>query len=345
MLAAVLTGQDELAAREVPTPTPGPGEVLVRVGANTVCGTDARILRGEKTTGVELPVVLGHETAGHVAEVGRGVSGYEIGAPVAMAPCIPCRRCWQCRHDLENACANLRIMGYAIDGGMADFMLVPAEAVQAGCLFVSDADLPSEQLALTEPLACVVCGQRWSKVEVDDTVLILGAGPIGLLHLQLALLSGARAVIVSQPSGPRRELAARLGATATVDPNTDDLSEVVREVTGGIGADSTIICVGVPKLVNQALELARVGGRVSVFAGLKDDGWTEIAANLPHYKQVVLTGSSNSRRSDYETALHLITSGKIETEAMITHRFAITDVSEAIDAIGHSDAIKAAVVP
>jgi len=102
MLAAVLAGPDDLESREVPTPSAGPGEVLVRVGANTTCGTDVRILRGEKTSGVRLPVVLGHELAGRVAEVGPGVSGYEVGAPVAMAPVIHCRRCWQCRHDLEN---------------------------------------------------------------------------------------------------------------------------------------------------------------------------------------------------------------------------------------------------
>lgn len=345
MLAAVLTGHDDLAAQEIPTPSPGPGELLVKVGANTVCGTDARIMRGEKTTGVRLPVVLGHEAAGHVAELGPGVSGYEIGAPVAVAPCVPCRRCWPCRHALENACANLRIMGYEIDGGMAEYMLIPAEAVAAGCVFLAGADLPSEQLALSEPLACVVLGQRWARLEVDDTVLIMGAGPIGLLHLQLALVSGARKVIVSQPSGPRREQAERLGATATVDPRTEDLAEVIREATDGRGVDLSIVCVGVAQLVNQALELSRVGGRVSVFAGLKGEGWSEVSANLIHYNQIVLTGSSNSRRADYETALALITSGKIDTAAMITHRFPISAVHEAIGTVGRPDAIKAAVVP
>jgi L-iditol 2-dehydrogenase len=147
--------------------------VLVKVGADTICGTDVRIVRGEKTSGVRLPVVLGHETAGHVAEV--------------------------------------------------------------GCLFVAHTDLPSEQLALAEPLACVVNGQRWSPVEVDDTVLVVDAGPIGLLHLQLALGSGARAVIV--------------------------------------------------------VELARVGGRVNLFAGFKGKGLAEVESNLLHYKQVRLTGT------------------------------------------------------
>jgi L-iditol 2-dehydrogenase len=345
MLAAVLEDVDALRPQEVPTPEPGPGEVLVGVGANTVCGTDVRILRGEKTSGVRLPVVLGHEAAGHVAAVGPGVSGYEVGAPVAMAPAIPCLHCWECRHGLENVCANQRIMGYAIDGGMAEYMLVPAQAVAAGCLFVAGADLPSEQLALAEPLACVVFGQRWTRVEVDDTVLVMGAGPIGLLHLQLALHAGARQVIVSQPAGPRREQAERLGATAAVDPQTEDLAEVVRELTGGVGVDATIICVGAPALVDQAVQLSRNGGRVNVFAGMKGDGWTEVSANRIHYKQVVVTGTSNCRRADYETALGLIVSGNIDVAAMITHRFALSEVHDAIGTVGSPEAIKAAVVP
>jgi len=345
MLAAVLVASDQLRLGQVPDPSPGPGEVLVKIGANTICGTDVRIVRGEKTSGVELPVVLGHESAGRVAQVGRGVAGYEVGAPVAMAPVIPCRRCWECRHDLENLCANASIMGYSVDGGMAEYMLVPTQAVMAGCLFVAREEVPPEQLALAEPLSCVVNGQRWSTVEVDDVVLVMGAGPIGLFHLQLASLAGARAVIVSEPSGSRRSHAERLGATVTVDPAAQDLEEVVEELSKGVGVDSSVVCVGVPQLVNQAVELSRSGGRVNVFAGFKGAGWTEVAANRIHYKQVRLTGSTNSRRSDFETALRLIESGRVETASMVTHRFPLSAVNEAIDTVGPGAAIKVAVLP
>jgi L-iditol 2-dehydrogenase len=345
MLGAVLLGPDQLELREVPDPSPGPGEVLVRVGANTICGTDLRLLRGEKTSGVELPVILGHESAGRVAEVGPRVFGYEVGAPVAVAPVIPCRRCWECRHDLENLCANARILGYAIDGGMAEYLLVPAEAVTAGCLFTAHQDLPPEQLALAEPLACVVNGQRWSTVEVDDLVLVMGAGPIGLFHLQLARLAGARAVIVSEPSAARRAQAERLGATVAVDPAAQDLAEVVRELSEGVGVDSSVVCVGVPELVNQAVELSRSGGRVNVFAGLTGAGWVEVAASRIHYRQVRLTGSANSRRSDFETALRLIESGRVETASMVTHRFPLAAVHEAVATVGTGEAVKVAVLP
>jgi L-iditol 2-dehydrogenase len=345
MLAAVMSGPNDLDATEIPTPAPGPGEVLVAVGANTLCGTDLRILRGEKTAGVEPPVVLGHETAGHVAGVGAGVDGYALGAPVVVVPIIPCRRCWECRHDLDNLCRNPRILGYAVHGGMADYILLPTDAVAANCLLVAHEDLPSERLALTEPLSACVAGQTWCPVEPDDVVVVMGAGPIGLFHLQLARLAGARAVIVSEPSAGRRAHAERLGAAVAVDPTADDLAAVVDSVSEGVGADATIICIGVPGLVNEALRVSRKGGRVNVFAGFKGTGLSEVEANLIHYKQVLLTGSASSRRKDFEIAIRLIESGRVETASMVTHRFGLGEVVDALKVVGHGDALKVAVMP
>jgi L-iditol 2-dehydrogenase len=345
MLAARLMAVNDLKVEEVPTPSAGPGEVLVEVGANTICGTDLRILRGEKTSYVELPVVMGHEAAGRVAEVGEGVDRYAPGDRVALNPGIPDRRCWACRHGLENMCEHKRIVGYSIDGGLAQYMLVPADSVAAGCLFVAESDLPDEQLALAEPLGCVVNGQRLTPVGVGDTVLVMGAGPIGLLHLQLALLSGAGSVIVSQRSPARRALAERLGATVALDPTSQDLAEVVDGLTGGRGVDLAIIAIGVPELVNQALGLTRVGGRVNIFAGLAGKGWAEVEANLIHYRQLVVTGSSDVRRSDYETALGLITSGRVDTAALVTHRFPLEAVASAFAAAAGREAVKVAVLP
>jgi L-iditol 2-dehydrogenase len=345
MLAAVMSGPNDLYATELPTPAPERGEVLVAVGANTLCGTDLRILRGEKTAGVEPPVVLGHETAGHVAAVGAGVDGYALGAPVVVVPIIPCRRCWECRHDLDNVCRNPRILGYAVHGGMADYILLPADAVAANCLLVAHENLPSEQLALTEPLSACVAGQTWCPVEPDDVVVVMGAGPIGLFHLQLARLAGARAVIVSEPSAGRRAHAERLGAAVVVDPATDDLAAAVDRVTEGVGADVTIICIGVPGLVNEALQISRKCGRVNAFAGFKGSGTSQVDANLIHYKQVLLTGSASSRRRDFEVAIRLIESGRVETASMITHRFGLGEVADALEVVGHGDALKVAVMP
>jgi L-iditol 2-dehydrogenase len=193
-------------------------------GADTICGAELRILRGEKTSGVHPGKVLGHEVAGHVVEAGRGVEGYDPDQPVAIAPVIPCGRCWECTHGMENLCAAQHIVGYDGDGGLAEHILLPAEAVTAGNVVKVGVELPSEQLALAEPLSCVVNGQRRSDIRAGSNVLIIGAGPIGLFHLQLARLSGAENVIVSEPSGVRRAQAERLDATAAVDPTTEDLT-------------------------------------------------------------------------------------------------------------------------
>lgn len=344
MIAAVFRGPGELEVAEVDRPEIGPDEVLVKVGANTVCGTDVRIMRGEKSRGVRIPSIIGHEFAGSVEEVGRKVAGYEVGMPVAMSPMIPCRRCFYCQHDLENVCENKQIMGFYYDGGLGEYVRVPAVAIETGNLFVAG-DLPPEQLALAEPLSCCLNGQRRSRVGLDDAVLVMGAGPIGLLHVQLALLAGARTVIVSEPSEDRRRFAEDLGAHVTVDPGEEDLKAAVEEATGGIGADVAIVCVGMPGLVNVAMRLSRKGGRVNVFAGLSGEGWAEVEANLIHYNQLELSGTTDAHRADYGTALRLIESGRVDAARMISHRFPLSSVVEAIDTAADGSGIKVAVLP
>jgi L-iditol 2-dehydrogenase len=346
MIAAVFHGPGELEATEVEVPDIGPDEVLVKVGANTLCGTDGRILRGEKTRGIRWPSILGHEFAGHVAQVGRRVRDFEVGMPVAMAPVIPDRKCFYCKHGMENACSNRKAMGYEFDGGLSEYVRIPSVAIEAGNLFVVQNDLPSEHLALAEPLSCCVNGHQRSRVGIDSTVLILGGGPIGVFHLQLSLLAGAGTVIVSEPSPFRRDFASRLGAHVVVDPTAEDLPSIVDETTGGLGVDSTIICIGLPQLVNDALTMTRTGGRINVFAGLSGQGWARVEANLIHYNELEVTGTTASRRSDYEVALRLIESGRVDVKSMVTDRFPLQRTSEAIArTMAGGEGLKVAVIP
>lgn len=345
MKAAVFHGPGEMEVTEVDRPEVGPEEILIKVGANTVCGTDVRIVTGQKTSGVRRPSIIGHEFAGKIAQVGERVRGYEQGMPVAVAPTIPCHRCYYCQHGMENVCDDKRRLGYELDGGLCEYVLVPADGVSSGNVFVVGEDTPVEHLALAEPLACCVNGQRQTPVGLNDTVLIMGAGPIGLFHLQLALLSGAETVIVSQPSAPRREFAAGLGAHLTVNPGEENLSSVVAEATGGLGVDVAIVCIGKPGLVNDALGLVRRGGSVNIFAGLSGEGWAELEANRIHYDQLRVTGVSDCSRSDYEAALRLIRSGRVDVSKMVTHRFPLAEVNAALDSTANGEGIKAAVVP
>src|SRR3989442_9514192 len=344
MLAAVFQGPGRMEVTEVDTPDIGADEVLVKVGANTICGTDVRIFRGEKTKGIHPPTILGHEMAGYVYQVGRQVRGYEVGAPVAMAPVIACHRCFYCQNGMENVCPNQKIVGYDVKGGLSEYVRIPANAVAAGNLFVAQKDLPSEYLALAEPLACCVNGHHRSHIRMNSTVLIMGSGPIGLFHLQLALLAGARSVIVSDPSAPRRAVACSFGAHITIDPTVEDLPTVVSEVTGGLGVDSIIICIGVPTLVNDALNMARQRGHINLFAGLAAKGWAEVEANLIHYKELEVTGSANSRRADYQMALQLIESGRIKGGPVGTYRFPLRSACEALDKVASDEGMKIAVL-
>ncbi len=345
MLAAVFRGPGQMEITEVDTPDIGADEVLVKVGANTICGTDVRIFRGEKTRSIHPPTILGHEMAGHVYQVGKRVRGFEVGAPVAIAPVITCQRCFYCQNGMENVCPNQKILGYDVRGGLSEYVRIPADALAAGNLFVVQNDLPSEYLALAEPLACCVNGHHSSQIRLNSSVLIMGSGPIGLFHLQLALLAGARTVIVSEPSAPRRAVASAFGAHITIDPTVEDLLSVVSEVTGGLGVDSIIICIGVPTLVNDALNMARQRGRINIFAGLAAKGWAEIEANLIHYKELEVTGSANSRRADYQIALQLIETGRIKVEPMVTDRFPLQSARKALDKVASGEGIKIAVLP
>jgi len=246
---------------------------------------------------------------------------------------------------MENVCPNQKILGYDVKGGLSEYVRIPADAIAAGNLFVVQNDLPSECLALAEPLACCVNGHHRSQIRLNSSVLIMGSGPIGLFHLQLALLAGARTVIVSDPSAPRRAVASAFGAHITVDPTAEDLPSLVSEVTGGLGVDSIIICIGVPTLVNDALNMAHQRARINIFAGLAAKGWAEIEANLIHYKELEVTGSANSRRADYQTALQLIESGQIKVEQMVTDRFPLRFACEALDKVASGEGLKIAVLP
>ncbi len=224
-------------------------------------------------------------------------------------------------------------------------MLVPAEAVASGNVIVTPREIPATTLALAEPLSCVLNGARQVRVQPGESVVVLGAGPIGLLHTQLARVAGAGQVIVTNRSAHRRELARALGATHAVDPAAQDISSVVLEATGGRGADVVIVAVGVAELADQALRLAGIGGRVNYFAGFPKGSTAEVEVNLIHYNELVVTGGSNARRADVVRAVELLSDGAIDAEALVTHRIPLSHFEEAIGVVSSRAGVKTAVVP
>lgn len=320
-----------------------PGDILMKVKAATVCGTDIRILRGRKTAGIRYPSVLGHEFAGTIVNNG-GHSQFTVGQAVSVCPQFACGHCEYCIRGAENLCRNMTAMGYEIDGAFAEYVRIPVGGVRSGNVFPVPEGLSFEKAALAEPLACVMNGQDRVGVNVGDVVTILGAGPIGILHVKLARLSGVRTIIVSEPNALRREAAIKAGADIVVDPTSEDLFARVRSASEGLGADVAIAAIGVPALANDALHLVRHRGRVSLFAGFSKGVQAEVDVNAIHYNEIMVTGAFGLTRLHFQRALNMIASGHFELDALLTHRFGLEDIVTALATAEQGSAIKVAIV-
>lgn len=345
MMVAVLNGPNDLELTERPVPVPGPGEVLLKVEGNTLCGTDGRLLRGEKTAGVRPGVIPGHEFAGRITALGEGVNDFEVGKQAVVFPIVSCGHCADCLADREELCPSQELFGYAIDGGLAEYCLITSLAVERGNLIQVDEEISPEALSLVEPISCCLHGFHQYGVNLGDSVLIFGAGPIGLIHAQLARAAGAAQIIVTNRSPKRRELAMQLGATHTIDPTAESVPEAARRITGGRGADVAVVCVGVPELANEALQSVRGGGRVNYFAGFPKGSTAIMDPNLIHYEQLVVTGGSGANRREAHMAVDLLQRGVINADVMVTHTYPLSDLYNAYEELNNRDGLKILVVP
>ena len=343
MQAAVLTEPNIITLVSMPDPAPGKGDVVIRVRAATICGTDIRIFRGLKTAGIRYPSVLGHEFSGEVVETG-GHASLSVGDRVGVCPAISCGRCYRCKHGMENMCAEGANVGYEIDGAFAELIRIPAAAVQAGNVRHLPDQMNYDEAAIVEPFACVVNGQNRVGVSSADTVLIIGAGPIGQLHVRLARLRGATRIIVSDPNIRRHAAALAGGADVVIDPTSEDLVARVRAETNGRGADVVICAIGVPALARQVTDLAAHGGRISLFAGFSKGVVAEMDVNAIHYNELTVTGAFGLARRDFDLAFDLVASGRFDVKSLVTHRFALQDAVKAFAAAESGDAIKVAIL-
>jgi len=343
MKAAILYKPEDMRVEETEKPPIGNGDLLLKVEACALCGTDIRIYRGTKTKGIRYPSVIGHEIAGIVASCGSSVEGFNPGDAVSICPVIPCGVCYACRRGMDNLCMNRSAIGYEFDGGFQEFVRIPEIAVRQGCVFRSPPDLPFEVSALIEPLACCYNGNRRSRVTLGDRVVIMGAGPIGLMHLQLARLAGAESIIMSDPIAERRKLAKEMGADICVDPQS--LSESVMAETHGLGADVVILAIGVPALVNEAFRIARKQGTVNLFAGFPGEGASAIESNIIHYNELNVTGTASAAPWHFEETMKLVTSGKVNLGKLISHRFPLEQMDDALQVLMNGQGIKIVVIP
>ncbi len=342
MKAARFHEQGVVTLDEIPTPTAGPGDLVVAVRAASICGTDRRIAaNGHFKLPAGTPRVLGHEFAGEIVEVGAEVTQFRVGDRVSVTPNIGCGHCEFCRLGENNMCPDYEAFGITLDGGFAEYVLIPAFAIARGNVFPLPDSLSYRAAALVEPLSCCWSAIRRLDVGPEATVLVMGAGPIGACHVMLAKLSGAAKVIVSNSRQPRLDFAAAVGADVLVNLGERDLAAVVAEETGGRGVDVAITCVSKPEVQSQAVELLATHGRVNFFAGLGRAQQVPIDTNRLHYRALTLTGTTGSSNSDYLTALGFAGDGRIDLEPLVTRSFVLDEIAEALEYAGSGTGMKA----
>jgi len=345
MRVARLHAPGDLRIEDVPMPEAGPGEITIRVRSCATCGTDAKIFHHGHHH-ISLPRVLGHEIAGEVAEVGSGVESWSPGDRVQVIAAIPCGACYYCRRGQETVCENLESMGYQYDGAFAEFMRVPRKVLDIEGLNRIPDRVPFEAASLTEPLACVLNGQEIAEVGEGDTVVILGAGPIGCLHVRLARARGAAQVILADVNQTRLDLAARAQPDASINGAKEDPVDAIRKLTDARGADVVITATGAGQAQEQALEMAARRGRISLFGGLpRDNPIIRFDSNLVHYQELFVLGAYGSAPHHNREALALIASGKVPVEDLITHRLSLDGVHQAIDTVTKGEGLKVVIEP
>ncbi|MDP2975279.1 MAG: alcohol dehydrogenase catalytic domain-containing protein [Anaerolineales bacterium] len=347
MLAAVYHGPGDLRVEEAPIPVPGVGEVLLQVSSASICGTDLRILHGGHRKyppgTVRIP---GHEVAGRVAEVGRGVTGVVVGQRMFVAPNMGCGNCRECISGNNNLCTSFAAIGITIDGAFAGYVRIPAAAVQQGNLMPIADGVDPAVAALAEPFACVLRGQTPLHIGPGDVVLVMGAGPIGIMHTRLARLKGAARVIVSDPNPSRAFQAVTLGADRAVVPGEEDLDAALRAETSGRGADVVIVAAPAHQAQEQALQVAGIGGRINFFGGLpKDRPTIQFDSNLVHYKELLVTGTTACSTYDCLRAAEIINSGRIDLTDLISARFPLAQVAAAFAAAEDRKSLKVVLEP
>jgi L-iditol 2-dehydrogenase len=345
MKAAVLEGLNTLVVKEVPTPRPGPGELLMRVKACAVCGSDLRIFRHGNPR-VTFPQIVGHEVSGVVEERGEGVSKFAVGQRICLAADVPCGTCRWCTIGLGNNCARNYAIGYQFDGGFAEHMLVNKVTMDYGPVHAVPENLDDEEAAIAEPVACAVNGLEIVGMSAGKSIVIIGLGPIGCLMIPLARHMGATKVIAVQRSAKRMEMAKQFGADVYLASEEEDVVRRCREETGGEGPDVVITTCGSVEAHEQAIEMVAHRGWVNLFGGLGGDARNlSVPSNTIHYKECFVTGSHGSTPRHHRIALDMIAAGYVPAKQVVTHRFTLDETREAFAAVEERKGMKAVVKP
>lgn len=342
MKAAVVHGKGDIRIEEYKTPSAGEGEVIVRTKVSGICATDIKTLLGQGLP-KDLPTILGHEVVGVISEIGKGVSGCQVGDRVAVYPIAVCGNCYFCRKGRHNLCEHEFGLAHGIEGGFAEFVRLPKEIVNVGGVVKLPDSLSFERAVLTEPLSCVYASLKACRVERESVVVVLGAGPMGLMHLKMAKWAGATVISVDLLDD-RLQTARKMGADVCLNPNAVDHIDEIMKITGGRGAETVIASLGIPKVIEAHLKLTRNGGTFNIFGGPPAGEMIAVDPRWLHYCEINLTGTFAASPVQFKECLDLIINNEIEVEDLISDRFALDNFLDAVERAKNQTMIRGIVV-
>ncbi|PKM96308.1 MAG: alcohol dehydrogenase [Firmicutes bacterium HGW-Firmicutes-1] len=347
MKAAVYYGIGDIRPEEIEKPKISKDEILIKVKACAICGTDIRIYKfGHFKIPKGVKRILGHEISGEIVEVGSDVKDYTIGQRVVIPPNVGCGKCEMCKQGFNQLCANYEAFGISWDGGFAEYMKVPGHAIKVGNVMLIPENLSYDEAALCEPLSCCYNSYKALNTKPGDTVVIIGAGPIGVLHAMINKIAGATKIIMVDIIDSRLAEVEAMGvADLLVNSMKTDLKEVMNKETKGLGADVVITANSVPAIQQLALEIAAVHGRISFFGGMpKGKEEVTLNTNLIHYKELIVLGTTGSSLQDVVHSIYIAASDRMDLKPIVTKKFTIDECNAAFEYAASGEGLKALIV-
>ena len=345
MKALIYRGPKDIRLETVPVPSCGEGELRVKVDACAVCGTDLKsYLHGNPK--IAPPRIIGHEFTGVVDAVGPKASGFAIGDRIVMATSVSCGSCAYCRRGWTNLCVDMAAMGFKYEGGMAEYVVVPERALRNGHAVKVPTTVKPEHAALAEPLSCCVNAAENCGLQKGDTVAVIGAGPMGIMNACIAREFGAAKIILAEINEARLKQAEGFGFDRLVNPAAEDLAKVVKEMTGGLGADVAIVAAPAAKPQEQAIGLVRKRGVVCLFASLPAGGSLLSIDSRPlHYNELRVVGTSDSTPTQVQRAVALIAGGSVPMDKLATHVLPLAEFDRAFALMQSGESLRVVLKP
>jgi L-iditol 2-dehydrogenase len=345
MKALVLEGKEQFVYKDVEMPKCPSDGLLLKVDSVGLCGSDVRTyFHGHHH--VTYPCILGHENAGTIVEVGTEVKGFEKGEKIIVNPVLPCGKCWYCQKGWQHMCSDRLTYGHQIQGGFADYMVVPGIGLERGQVIKIPEGVSTDDIVIVELLSSVINSQEFADVTLGETVAIFGAGPIGCLHSEIAKLRGAKKVIMIDINDNRLELSKKFSGTHFINSRDKNLQEEVMKITENFGVDVVISATPSVETQAQGIDLLIKRGRLVLFGGVSaENPYTTLDSNKIHYNELSVLGSFAYGPNNFKKAFDIVANKMINVDGFVTHVLPLKDAVKGIEEIKSGRALKVVLKP